>query len=379
MVRHTHQHLRLHRPHHRPAPDLHDTGIELEPLVEGEHPPLPRALGARRHQDGGGEGGGDGGGNRVTGRMFALPHVGLFMAVFSSLFFSLCSVIVKILSDVSPMELAVFRFIGILLPTLPLIIRRGDTPFPRGLRLMLVLRGLVGATSLMLQFYAFRHMPLADASVIVFSVPVFVAVFARVFLGEPCGLFHGVVILLTVAGVILIARPPLLFGSLSDAYTLENWWGAAAAIGGTVVAANVYVILRVLKGLHFSVIMTNFAVIALLLTPVVSWLRGDICIPRCGSERYLILAIGAFSFGGQILLTKALQLEQAGPVSIARTADVVFAFIWQAIFFHELPDRLSLLGALLVTSCVLLTGFRKWVMSLPETSATRRRLRCLTC
>ncbi|XP_037777647.1 solute carrier family 35 member G1-like [Penaeus monodon] len=301
------------------------------------------------------------------------------MAVLSSLFFSLCSLIVKVLADVSPMELAVFRFVGILLPTLPLLIRRGDPPFPRGRRLMLMLRGLVGATSLMLQFYAFRHMPLADASVIVFSVPVFVAVFARVFLGEPCGLFHGVVILLTLAGVILIARPPLLFGSLSDAYTTENWWGAAAAISGTVVAANVYVILRVLKGLHFSVIMTNFALVALVLTPLVSWFSGDGCVPRCGNERYLILAIGIFSFGGQILLTKALQLEQAGPVSIARTADVVFAFIWQAIFFQEFPDSLSLMGALLVTSCVFLTGLRKWVISLPETSSARRRLRCLMC
>ncbi|KAG7158658.1 solute carrier family 35 member G1-like isoform X1 [Homarus americanus] len=358
MVRHVHH----HRPqHHSPRPD---TNIELEPLVEGEHPPYSR------HQGGVAEKG---------AKRYALPHLGLFMAVLSSLFFSLCSLLVKILSDVSPMELAVSRFVGILLPTLPLLVRTGESPFPRGFRLMLVMRGLVGATSLMSQFYAFRHMPLADASVIVFSVPVFVAVFARVFLGEPFGLFHGGVIMLTITGVVLIARPPVLFGSLSDAYTADNWWGAAAAIGGTVVAANVYVILRVLKGLHFSVIMTNFAVVALILTPVVSWLRGDLCVPRCGSERYLILVIGAFSFSGQILLTKALQLEQAGPVSIARTADVVFAFIWQAIFFQELPDRLSLTGALLVVSSVFLTGLRKWVLSLPETSATRRRLRCLTC
>ncbi|XP_064098540.1 solute carrier family 35 member G1 [Macrobrachium rosenbergii] len=355
--------------HHRAHPNSVgvDTGIELEPLVE-EHPPVSPHR--RRHVQNVAD---------KPSERWALPHIGLFMAVLSSLFFSLCSLIVKVLADVSPMELAVFRFVGILLPTLPLLIRRGDPPFPKGRRLMLMLRGLVGATSLMLQFYAFRHMPLADASVIVFSVPVFVAVFAKVFLGEPCGLFHGVVILLTVAGVVLIARPPFIFGSLSDAYTTENWWGAAAAIFGTVVAANVYVILRVLKGLHFSVIMTNFAVVALFLTPIVSWMSGDMCVPRCGNERYLILAIGAFSFGGQILLTKALQLEQAGPVSIARTADVVFAFIWQAIFFNELPDMLSLVGALLVTSCVFLTGLRKWVVSLPETSSTRQRLRCLIC
>ena len=277
------------------------------------------------------------------------------------------------------MELAVFRFIGIILPSVPILIHRGDPTFPEGKRLMLILRGILGSTSLMLQFYAFRHMPLADASVIVFSVPVYVAIFAKIFLGEPCGLFHGILVVLTLAGVTLIARPPLIFGSLADSYTVENWWGVAAGLCGTVVAANVYVILRTLKGLHYSVIMTNFAIVALFLTPIVSWFSGDLCLPRCGFQRLLVVAIGVFSFGGQILLTKALQIEQAGPVSIARAADVVFAFIWQVLFFDEIPDALSIAGALLVVSCVLLTGLRKWIITLPPSSMIRKSLRCLTC
>jgi hypothetical protein len=42
-----------------------------------------------------------------------------------------------------------------------------------------------------------------------------------------------------------------------------------------------------------------------------------------------MVLLAVFSFAGQILLTMALQREQAGPVAIARSADVVFAFIWQ--------------------------------------------------
>lgn len=37
------------------------------------------------------------------------PYLGIFLATLSSLFFSLCSVIVKELIDVNPMELAAFR------------------------------------------------------------------------------------------------------------------------------------------------------------------------------------------------------------------------------------------------------------------------------
>ncbi|XP_076035399.1 solute carrier family 35 member G1-like [Oratosquilla oratoria] len=381
-----------------------DIGIELEPLVPYEESReginfRPGAASAGRRGSGSLGGGGgplegltDCGSLESEGEDIrrrteppktsnppcSFPHVGLFMAVMSSFFFSLCSLIVKLLSDINPMNLALYRFVGILLPTLPILVHRQIEVFPRGSRLMLIFRGIVGTISLMMQFYAFRHMPLADASTIVFSVPVFVALFARIFLKEPVGLFNVVVILMTILGVTLIARPPMIMGSLSDAYTKENWWGVVAAMCGVIVGANVYVILRTLKHLHFSVIMTNFAFVALILTPIVSWFTGGTCVPICGPERYLIVVLGAFSFGGQILLTKALQVEQAGPVSIARTADVVFAFIWQVLVFQKVPDILSISGALLVTSSVFLTGLRKWVQS-QQDSKMSRRLRCLTC
>ncbi|KAG7203737.1 hypothetical protein KM043_013764 [Ampulex compressa] len=98
---------------------------------------------------------------------------------------------------------------------------------------------------LMLSFYAFRHMPLADASVVVFSVPVFVAIFARIFLKEPCGWFNVITVCLTLIGVVLITRPPLIFGhtieSLSDGHVKTehaDLWGAVAAFSATLFGAN---------------------------------------------------------------------------------------------------------------------------------------------
>lgn len=111
-----------------------------------------------------------------------IPHLGIIMAIASSFFFSLSSLIVKLVPDVHPVALATYRFAGILLPSLPIVIRRSEDPFPKGKRWLLLLRAFLGTTSLMSQFYALRHMPLADASVIIFSVPVFVAIFARIFL-----------------------------------------------------------------------------------------------------------------------------------------------------------------------------------------------------
>lgn len=308
------------------------------------------------------------------------PYLGLLLATISSLFFSLCSAIVKWMVDVDPMELATCRFVGVLLPTIPIVIYCKEKPFPKGKRLMLILRSFVGTTGLMLSFYAFRNMPLADANVIVFSVPVFVAIFARLFLKEPCGMFNVVTVVLTLIGVVLITRPPILFNELvpplasSNENAKSNIWGAVAAFAATLFGANVYILLRALKGLHFSVIMTNFGSFALVQTLLVTYLLGTLCIPKCGIDRILIVALAFFSFGGQILLTLALQLEQAGPVAIARSADIVFAFIWQIVFFKEVPNIYSVAGAILVTSSVILTGLRKWALSLPNNSTLKIKL-----
>lgn len=287
-----------------------------------------------------------------------------------------------------------------LLPTLPILIYRQEEVCPPGKRIILLLRCFVGTTGLMLSFYAFRHMPLADASVIIFSTPVFVAIFARLFLKEPCGPFNVATVLLTLLGVVLITRPPLLFSrsfpavpSLDSAAAYDataatvlddaaersagQLWGPVAALSSTLFGANAYVLLRALKGLHFSVIMTNFGGFALVYTLLVSWWLGALCWPQCGRDRWLVVALALFSFLGQILLTLSLQLEQAGPVAIARSADIVFAFVWQVLFFGETPNVWSVAGAVLVVSSVVLTGFRKWAFSLPFESNVRQRLRWL--
>lgn len=319
--------------------------------------------------------------HRPNSKNCKCPYLGLILATLSSLFFSLCSVIVKWMTDVNPMALAAYRYLGVLLPAIPIVIYRQETVFPNGKRIMLLLRSFTGTAALMLSFYAFRHMPLADASVIVFSVPVFTGIFARVFLKESCGLFSVFSVILTLIGVVLITRPPVIFGntinSLGDTGQRPEIWGAVAAFSATLFGANAYVLLRALKGIHFSVIMTNFGTFALIMCLIITYSIGGLCLPACGVDRYLIVALAIFSFLGQILLTVALKIEQAGPVAIARSTDIVFAFFWQVFFFDEIPNKYSIGGAILVMSSVVLTGLRKWILALPPDAQLRKNLSIL--
>lgn len=299
-----------------------------------------------------------------------INFLGILLSALSSFFFSVSTLIVKWLDTVDPMELATVRSVGMLLPAIPILIYKNQNPFPKGQRLVLLVRSFAGATSLSLIFYAVRHMPLADASVIIFSVPVVVVVFARIFLKEQCGLFHYCTLFLTMIGVLMITRPPILFGHSTKKY---NFLGPLAALLSTIFGAIVYILLKVLKNLHFSAIMITFATYTILQTSGMAWASGNLCWPKCGSERLLVVALGVTSFSGQMLLTIASQLEEAGLVAMARTVDVVFAFAWQILFFGEVPNVFSLIGALLVTLSVMLIGLRKWMMSMPSTSNIRKK------
>ncbi|XP_022708104.1 solute carrier family 35 member G1-like isoform X2 [Varroa jacobsoni] len=366
-------------------------------------------------------------------------YEGLLYASASSMFFSLCSVIVKKLDYMHPGQLACLRFIGIFVCTLPFVLYRQQPLFGSpDVRSLLIFRGLAGSTSLFLRFCALHYLPLADASVIIFSVPVFVGVMAKIFLNEACTLFHWMSTFATLFGIALITKLSLFFGSpfnntsdivdltqletvlppfLSSVpssdrtegdstaitsstnrslnYTLpvattlnsplkvadatenelQRFYGIASALLSTFFSAAVYVLLRKLRDIDHFVIMLNFGWVAILETLTITLLFGTFTPPRSPMDQLLIGILCIFSFIGQLCLTHALQNEQAGPVSVVRsTVDIILVFIWQLIFFAEIPDGYSISGAILVSSCVILTGLRKWLLSLPESSAAKRRL-----
>lgn len=90
---------------------------------------------------------------------------------------------------------------------------------------------------------------------------------------------------------------------------------------------------------------------------------GEWKIPFCGRDRWMLMLIAVLGIAGQTFLTKALQIEKAGPVALMRTIDVVLAFTFQFIFFNRAPTLWSLGGALCVVASTSGVALRKWCSS----------------
>ncbi|XP_070490098.1 solute carrier family 35 member G1 [Chironomus tepperi] len=284
--------------------------------------------------------------------------LGIIFGILSSLCFSLCSVIAKYLIEISPVELTLYRFIGIFLPSLSIAIYRSENVFPDDKRdkIALFLRCFIGTTGLMLNFYAVQNMNLGDSSVIIYSTPVFVAIFSKIFLNEPCSLFNCFNIALSMVGIVFIIQPNSLFNHSSSSST-SSLWGPVAAILSAIFGSNVIIILRILKHLHHSVIMSNTGIFAILYTLIVLMIMNEFCSPCSFKERVLIVGLAVFSYFGQMLLTVSLQFEEPNVVSMTRSTIVLFSFIWQILFFDEILSASSLFGAFLIILSNFLNAF----------------------
>lgn len=235
---------------------------------------------------------------------------------------------------------------------------------PKDLRIFLTLRGLLGSTAMILLYYAFHATSLADATVISFSCPVFTSLFACIFLKEKYSLWDILFTAFAFTGVILIVRPPFLFGSnaakVTGSYS-DHLKGTFASLGHAVFAAFTLVILRKMgKSVDYFLTIWYYIVIGLVECVIILFVLGEWKLPNCGIDRLFLLLIGLFGLGGQVFLTKALQIEKAGLVALMKTMDVVFAFIFQIIFLNDIPTWWTVGGALCVVASSAGAAIRKW-------------------
>ena len=266
----------------------------------------------------------------------------------SAFFFSLMSLFVKLVGQSLPSQEVVLGR-GIVTLLLSYVALRAAGVRPAGHRTgLLFLRGIVGYAAVSAFFYGVIHLPLAEATVIHYTNPVFTSVIAAVFLREPIRAGDAKRLLLSLTGVILITRPAFLFGG---AASVLDPVGVAASLTGAVLAASAYVMIRFLAATeHELVIVLWFGVV------------GSIgAIPATAMNFVLptgwlwagLLAVGLTTHAAQLSLTRGLALVPAGRAMTISYVQILFATLWGILFFGNPPDAWLLLGAALIVGSTI--------------------------
>ena len=271
----------------------------------------------------------------------------LFMAE-SALAFAAMGALAKAAGERLPIgELVLARGLVSLALCLVSLRRAGVNPWGKR-RGRLFGRGVIGALGLVCVFYAVTHLPLAEATVIQYLHPMFTACLAALLLRERTGAGLLLSIGLGAAGMLVVARPAVLFGGAT--LPLEPL-ALGAAVAGAFFSACAYVAVRHLSATeHPVVIVFYFAWVAVASSlPLVA---SSLVWPQ-GFEWLLLLGIGVAAQLGQLAMTHGLRLEPAARATALSYLQVVFAAGFGALFFGERPGFWTWLGALLILSGTL--------------------------
>jgi drug/metabolite transporter (DMT)-like permease len=276
---------------------------------------------------------------------------GVLYMVASAFGFSAMAMLVKLASARLPTGEIVFARALITLGISYAMVRRASLSPWGHQRLPLLFRGLLGFGGLTGYYIAITRLPLADATILQNSTPVFTAVLAWWLLGEDIGWPTAFAIACGVAGVMLIVRPT---GDGLDPV------GVGAGLGAVMCSSVAYVTVRKLaRTEHPLVIVFYFPLVA---TPLaLPWALSSFVMPR-PIDWLLLLALSASTQVGQVFLTQALAIERAGRATTVGYLQVAFAMGWQLAVFGEVPTPWTLGGASLILGGTLLvaqvTGWR---------------------
>jgi drug/metabolite transporter (DMT)-like permease len=271
-----------------------------------------------------------------------LPRGALLMVVSALLFAAMGEAVKMASAHLSNAMVVFFRNAFGLLALSPWLLRLGA----KGLRTAAwrehLVRGLAGLASMYCYFYAIARLGLSEAILLNYSLPLFMPLIARAWLGEavPARLWRALG--LGFLGIVLILRPGV--GVFRPA--------AFAALAAAVLAALAQVgVRRLTRTEPITRIVFYFALIATAVSAVP--LLKVWTLPERGVWTVLV-ALGVLATLAQLLLTQAYARAPAAQVGPFIYSSVVFAGLMDWWLWGRVPDAAFVAGAVLVCAAGIL-------------------------
>ena len=230
-----------------------------------------------------------------------------------------------------------------------------------------VWRGVIGTSAMAMTFGALGLLPLPEMTAIGYAMPIFVVIFAAMFLNETVRLFRLMTVAVGLIGVMIIMAPRLSVDVIDVTETL----GAVLALGAAVGAALAQVFIRKLtKTETTSSIVFWFSVTASGLSLLTIYWGWVIPTPK---EAALLILAGIIGGVGQILLTSSYRLADASFVAPFEYSSMLFSIAIGFAFFDEVPTVTTLVGAAVVIAAGIMIIWRERQLGL-ERSKTRKAM-----
>jgi len=285
---------------------------------------------------------------------------GALWMVASAIGFTIMTTLIKYLGDDYSAALqAFYRQAAGLLFILPLILRDPKAAFRTTRPGIVLFRSAVGSIALILSFYSYQALPLADANALSFTRTLWLVPLAYFLLKEPIGPARIGAAVVGFLGVLLMLQ------SLSAQGHALFGWPQLASLAAALMFAFTIVGMKVMSRDHGTFVIVAWSTVLGLvfaLPPALftwSWPTWP--------DLMLLGLMGAISVVTQACYVKGMQIGDAAAMSPIDYTRLVFATFAGFVLFNEVPGALTLAGAGVVIASTLFITWREHVVA-------RRRL-----
>nr|OQO18785.1 hypothetical protein B0A51_13757 [Rachicladosporium sp. CCFEE 5018] len=265
--------------------------------------------------------------------------------------------------------------------------------FPFGapeVRWLLAARGFGGFFGVFGMYYSLLYLPLADATVITFLAPGLACWACSILINEPFTRAERFGTLISLVGVILIARPTSFFAhsgdappatGLPDAATggngtapasdasnydnvtpVERLGAVGIALVGVLGAVTAYTTIRWIgKRAHPLISVNYFAAwstfVALVLQTAIPSI--GFLLPSEPKEWAYLFFLGTCGFVMQFLLAAGLSYEKSSRATNMTYTHMLFALSFDKLFFGHSPNWMSIIGSSLIIGPAIYVAVQK--------------------
>jgi drug/metabolite transporter (DMT)-like permease len=277
------------------------------------------------------------------------PNVqGALWLVSGGFIFTATSVMIRLLSaQIESVQTAFFRAVISVILLLPMIAAGRVTPWHSKRIAGHFWRTFMGTTSMVLGFYAVSMLPLADATAIAFSQPLFSVVVAALIVGETVRWRRWSATVIGFAGVLVMVRPGE--GSLQ--------LGALVALANAAtVALSILLVKRLSDSETPLMILTQFAIFSTLLLALPA-----IWVWRWPDLWGWVLAVGVALSAtvGQYFWVQAFKSGEMSAVAPFEYMRLPFAVFMGWLIWGEMPVIWTYVGAAIVIASALYIAHRE--------------------
>lgn len=271
----------------------------------------------------------------------------LWMLLASFCFASMSAALKLAASDYSLAEIVFFRGLPTVVVLLAVARLKGYAMRPEHWRLHAV-RNISGQGAMWMSFYALAALPLATATTLNYTAPLFIAVSLIAFYGLRPHPARIAAVVLGFAGVVLLLRPTI---------SAQQWVPALVGLISGAVSAVAYLQIRALGRAGEPEWRT------VLFFSMAACLTGLLAMPLFPSHAYtprgiaLLLAVGIAGLVAQLAMTRAFGKGSTLLSASLQYTTIVFSAIWGLLVWDDRLPWMAWVGMALIVASGLLSTF----------------------